>query len=107
MKNALNLRIRPSYSDDSFGHTLPLPSQFLALSAHGPECHIEHNVLKNALCFIMWYLVAMAIRVMLLLLVRFFYMIYSTGQIYVCTDFEINRFRIDEVRKYAKIVCFI
>ena len=50
----------------------PIPSQFLALSAHGPECHIEHNVLKNALCFIMWYLVAMAIRVMLLLLVRFF-----------------------------------
>ena len=36
-----------------------------------------------------------------------FYMIYSTGQINVCTDFEINRFRIDEVRKYAKIVCFI
>ena len=34
-------------------------------------------------------------------------MIYSTGQINVCTDFEINRFRIDEVRKYAKIVCFI
>ena len=25
------------------------------------------------------------------------YMIYSTGQINVCTDFEINRFRIDEV----------
>ena len=36
-----------------------------------------------------------------------FYMIYSTGQINVCTDFEINRFRIDEVRKYATIVCFI
>ena len=36
-----------------------------------------------------------------------FYLIYSTGQINVCTDFEINRFRIDEVRKYAKIVCFI
>ena len=34
-------------------------------------------------------------------------MIYSIGQINVCTDFEINRFRIDEVRKYAKIVCFI
>ena len=28
-----------------------------------------------------------------------FYIIYS-----VCTDFEINRFRIDEVRKYATIV---
>ena len=62
------------------------------------------NVLKNALCFIMWYLVAMEIRVMLFLLVQFFYMIYSIGQINVCTEF---RFRIDEVRKYAKIVCFI
>ena len=29
-----------SYSDDSFCETLSLPSQFLALSAHGPECHI-------------------------------------------------------------------
>ena len=86
---------------------LPLPSQFLALSAHGPECHIEHNVLKNALRFIRWYLVAMEIRVMLFLLVRFFHMIYSAGQINVCTDFEINRFRIDAVGKYAKIVCFI
>ena len=35
------------------------------------------------------------------------YIIYSTGQINVCTDFEINRFRIDEVRKYATIVYFI
>ena len=34
-------------------------------------------------------------------------MINSIGQINVCTDFEINRFGIDEVRKYAKIVCFI
>ena len=42
LKNALSLRIRPSYSDDSFGYTLSLPSQFLALSAHGPEYHIEH-----------------------------------------------------------------
>ena len=50
----------------------------------------------------MWYLVAMEIRVMLFLLVRFFYMIYSIGQINVCTDFEINRIRIDEVRNYAK-----
>ena len=55
----------------------------------------------------MGYLVALEIRVMLFLLVQFFYMIYSTGQINVCTDFEINRFRIDEVRKYATIVCFI
>ena len=36
-----------------------------------------------------------------------FYIIYSTGQINVYTDFEINRFRIDEVRKYATIVYFI
>ena len=36
-----------------------------------------------------------------------FYMIHNIGQIIVCTDFEINRYRIDEVRKYAKIVCFI
>ena len=36
-----------------------------------------------------------------------FYIIYSTDQINVCTDFEINRFRIDEVRKYATIVYFI
>ena len=35
------------------------------------------------------------------------YMIYSKGQINVCTDFEINRFRIYEVRKYATNVCFI
>ena len=97
MKNALNLRIRPSYSDDSFGYTLSLPSQFLALSAHGPECHIEHNVWKTpyVLCYLYW--------------CDFFYMIYSTGQTNVCTDFEINRFRIDAVRtyRYATIVCFI
>ena len=54
------------------------------------------RVLKNALCFIMGYLVAMEIRVKFFLFVQFFYMIYSTGQINVCTDFEINRFRIDE-----------
>ena len=44
---------------------------------------------------------------MLFVLVQFFYIIYSTGQINVCTNFEINRFRIDEVRKYATIVYFI
>ena len=36
-----------------------------------------------------------------------FYIIYSTGQINVYTDFEINRFRIDEVRKHATIVYFM
>ena len=55
----------------------------------------------------MGYLVAMVIHVMLFVLVQFVYIIYSTGQINVCTDFEINRFRIDEVRKYATIVYFI
>ena len=55
----------------------------------------------------MSYLVDMEIRVTLFLLVHFLYDIYSTSQINVCTDFEINRFRIDEVRKYATIVCFI
>ena len=52
------------------------------------------KVLKNALCFIMGYLVAMAIRVMLFLLVQFF--IWYIVQVKsMCTDFEINRFRID------------
>ena len=36
-----------------------------------------------------------------------FYMICSRGSINVCTDFEINRHRIDEVRKYAKIVFYL
>ena len=59
------------------------------------------KVLKNALCFIMGYLVAMEIRVTLFLLMQFF-MLYSIGPINVCTDFEINPYKIDEVRKYAK-----
>ena len=42
LKNALSLRIRLSYSGDSFGYALSLPSKFLALSAHGTECYIEH-----------------------------------------------------------------
>ena len=63
------------------------------------------KVLKNALCFIMGYLVAMVIRVTLLLLVQFFYMLYSIGPINVL-DFEINRYKIDEVRTYAKIAFY-
>ena len=56
----------------------------------------------------MWYLVDMELRVMFFLYwCDFLYDIYSTNQINVCTDFEINWFRIDEVRKYATIVCFI
>ena len=35
------------------------------------------------------------------------YMLYSIGPINVCTDFEINRYKIDEVRKYAKIVFYL
>ena len=31
-----------------------------------------------------------------------FYMLCSIGPINVCTDFEINRYKIDEVRKYEK-----
>ena len=54
----------------------------------------------------MGYLVAMEIRVVIFI-GAIFYMIYSTGQINVCTDFQINQFRIDEVRKYSTIVCFI
>ena len=36
-----------------------------------------------------------------------FFMIHSIGPINVCTDFEINRYKIDEFRKHAKILCFI
>ena len=54
----------------------------------------------------MGYLVAMEIRVALFLLMQF-YMLYSIGPINVCTDFEINPYKIDEVRKYAKIVFYL
>ena len=54
----------------------------------------------------MGYLVAMEIRVTLFLLMHFF-MLYSIGPINVCTDFEINPYKIDEVRKYAKIVFYL
>ena len=36
----------------------------------------------------------------------FFYMLYSIGPINVCTDLEINRYKIDEVRNMKKS-CFI
>ena len=54
----------------------------------------------------MGYLVAMEIRVTLFLLMQFF-MLYSIGPINVCTDFEINPSKIDEVRKYANIVFYL
>ena len=34
-------------------------------------------------------------------------MLYSIGPMNVCTDFEINRYKIEEVRKYAKIVFYL
>ena len=34
-------------------------------------------------------------------------MIHSIGPINVCTDFEINRYKIDKFRKHAKIACFL
>ena len=36
-----------------------------------------------------------------------FYMLHSIGPISVCTDFEINRYKIDEVRKYANIAFYL
>ena len=33
--------------------------------------------------------------------------IQSIGPINVCTNFEINQYKIDEFRKHAKIACFI
>ena len=35
------------------------------------------------------------------------YVLYRICPINVCTDFEINRYKIDEVRKYAKIVFYL
>ena len=54
------------------------------------------KVLKNALCFIIGYLVPMEIRVTVICLVHFFCMIHSICPINVCTDFEINWYKIDE-----------
>ena len=54
----------------------------------------------------MGYLVAMEIRVTLFLLKQLC-MLYSIGPINVCTDFEINPSKIDEVRKYANIVFYL
>ena len=34
-------------------------------------------------------------------------MIHSIGAINVCTNFEINRYKIDEFRKHAKIVFYL
>ena len=64
------------------------------------------KVLKNALCFIMGYLVSMEIRVTLFWLVHFC-MIHRIGPINVCTDFDIDPYKIDEFRKYAKLVFYL
>ena len=45
-------------------------------------------------------------------MLRYFYwcsflMIHIIGLINVCTDFEINRYKIDQVIKYAKIVFYL
>ena len=53
----------------------------------------------------MGYLVAMVIRVTLFLLVQFF--VCFICPMNVCTDFEIDRYKIDEVRTYAKIAFYL
>ena len=60
------------------------------------------KVWKNALCFIMGYLVAMEIGVTLLVIDAFFCMIHSIAPINVCTDFEINWHKIDGIYKTCK-----
>ena len=55
----------------------------------------------------MGYLVAMETCVTLFLIGAYFCMIHSIGAINVCTNFEINRYKIDEFRKHATITCFI
>ena len=55
----------------------------------------------------MGYLVAMEIRVTLFFIGAILYMLYSIGPVNVCTDFEINRYKIDEVRKYANIAFYL
>ena len=64
------------------------------------------KVLTNALCFVMGYFVAMETCYVTFIDVCFCN-IHIIGTINVCTNFEINRYNIDEFRKYANIVCFI
>ena len=45
-------------------------------------------------------------------MLRYFYQfnfgkVHSIGPIYVCTNFEINRYKIEEFRKHAKIVFYL
>ena len=64
------------------------------------------KVLKNGLCFVMGYLVVMEIYVTLFVSMHFC-KVHSIGPINVCTNFEINRHKIDEFRKHAKIVFYL
>ena len=57
--------------------------------------------------FIMEYLVAIENTCYVIFIGAILYMIYSIGPINVCTDFEINRYKIYEIRKYAKIVFYL
>ena len=65
------------------------------------------KVLINALCFIMGYLVCHGNTCYVIFIGAIFYMFYSICPINVCTDFEINRYKIDEVRTYAKIAFYL
>ena len=65
------------------------------------EWYAAVNVLKNALCFIMGYLVAMEIRVTLFCFICC--IMHSIGPINVCTDVEISRYKIDEFKKKSNI----
>ena len=42
-----------------------------------------------------------------ILIGAFFCMIHSISPINVCTDFEINRYKIDEFRQHAKILFYL
>ena len=44
---------------------------------------------------------------MIILINAFFCKVHSIGPINVCANCVINRYKIDEFRKHAKIVCFI
>ena len=69
-------------------------------------CMATVKVLKNALCSIMGYVVAMETCYVTFIDVCFCN-VNNIGTLNVCANFEINRYNIDEFREYAKIVCFI
>ena len=55
----------------------------------------------------MGYLVVMETYVTLFLSMHFFGKVHSICPVNVCTKFEINRYKIDETRKHAKIVFYL